>query len=149
MPFLVSVGEAEAKLNSSQLSDIFCFAFSSSSAGRPARSISCTDTHRHTTDSTSSDSEHGGATDSQNQPGIRQQEINHHGDAILSSPTTALEVHRFLSLRTNTGSDTRIGLNWKRQPKQSALSLKKDTDTMGRAKMCSGSTCDTMQPPGW
>ena len=50
---------------------------------------------------------------------------------------------------SRTGSDTRIGLNWKRQPKQRAESEKKDTDTIGRAKMWSGSTCDTMQPPGW
>lgn len=49
----------------------------------------------------------------------------------------------------NTGSDTRMGLNWKRQPKHRALSLKKDTETMGRAKMCRGSTWDTMHPPGW
>lgn len=54
-----------------------------------------------------------------------------------------------LTGRTNTGSDTRMGLNWKRQPKHRALSLKKDTETMGRAKMCKGSTWDTMQPPGW
>lgn len=39
MPFLMSVGEAETKLNSSQLSAIFCSTFSSSAA-RPARSIS-------------------------------------------------------------------------------------------------------------
>ncbi|KAF3852381.1 hypothetical protein F7725_005736 [Dissostichus mawsoni] len=39
MPFLISVGEAETKLNSSQLSAIFCSTFSSSAA-RPARSIS-------------------------------------------------------------------------------------------------------------
>lgn len=54
-----------------------------------------------------------------------------------------------LTGRTKTGSDTRMGLNWKRQPKHRALSLKKDTETMGRAKMCKGSTWDTMQPPGW
>lgn len=48
-----------------------------------------------------------------------------------------------LPLRTgkeSTGSDTRIGLNWNLQPKQSAESLKKDTDTMGRSKMWMGST---------
>lgn len=42
--------------------------------------------------------------------------------------------------RESTGSDTRIGLNWNLQPKQSAESLKKDTDTMGRSKMWMGST---------
>lgn len=40
-----------------------------------------------------SDSQHGSPADSQNQSGIRQQEVNHHRDAILSSPPVALEVH--------------------------------------------------------
>lgn len=47
MPFLISVGEAETKLNSSQLSAIFCSTFSSSAA-RPARSISWKHTHTST-----------------------------------------------------------------------------------------------------
>lgn len=32
-------------------------------------------------------------SNSQNQPGIRQQKVNHYSDAFLSSPPTALEVH--------------------------------------------------------
>lgn len=54
-----------------------------------------------------------------------------------------------LTGRKRTGSDTLMGLNWNLQPKQSAESLKKDTETMGLSKMWMGSTWETMQPPGW
>lgn len=50
--------------------------------------------------------------------------------------------------RNSTGSDTRMGLNWNLHPKQSAESLKNDTETMGRSKIWMGSTWETMQPPG-
>lgn len=51
--------------------------------------------------------------------------------------------------RNRTGSDTLMGLNWNLHPKQSAESLKKDTETMGLSKIWMGSTWETMQPPGW
>lgn len=46
MPLWMSGGDAETRLNSSQLSVIFCSTFSSSAA-RPARSISFTPTSHH------------------------------------------------------------------------------------------------------
>lgn len=54
-----------------------------------------------------------------------------------------------LTGRKRTGSDTLMGLNWNLQPKQSAESLKKETETMGLSKIWMGSTWETMQPPGW
>lgn len=64
--------------------------------------------------------------------------------AYLSTVTLPLRTGR-----KKTGSETRMGLNWNLQPKQSAESLKKDTDTIGLSKMWMGSTWETMQPPGW
>lgn len=40
-----------------------------------------------------SNSQQGSSSNSQNQPGVRQQEIKSHGDALFTSPATALEVH--------------------------------------------------------
>lgn len=57
------------------------------------------------------------------------------GVCYLSTVTLPLRTGR-----ESTGSDTRMGLNWNLQPKQSAESLKKDTDTIGRSKMWMGST---------
>lgn len=51
--------------------------------------------------------------------------------------------------RKRTGSETLMGLNWNLHPKQSAESLKKETETMGLSKIWMGSTWETMQPPGW
>ena len=46
------------------------------------------------------------------------------------------------------GLEVRIGLKANLQPKQSAESLKKFTVTIGRSKICGGSICETIQPPG-
>lgn len=43
-----------------------------------------------------SDPQQSRTSNSQNQPGIRQQKVNHYSDAFLSSPPTALEVHLLL-----------------------------------------------------
>lgn len=41
------------------------------------------------------DAQQSSSSDAQNQPSVRQQEVNHHGNTIFPSPPTALEVHRF------------------------------------------------------
>lgn len=42
------------------------------------------------------DTKDGGPAHPQNQPGVGQQEVNDHCDAILSPPAAVLEVHGFL-----------------------------------------------------